>query len=376
MHTHTLYAVSRASARTACLLALMAALASAPRPLGAQNAATAFLPPPPPTVSTVPPNGDLNPYGVAFMPLPLQENAPPLANSVLQPGDLLVSNFNGAVNLPGTGTTLVRIDARGRKTLFFQASAQYAGLDAALAVLRDGTVLVGNLKTFDGTLATSSPGAIQIISPSGVLQNVIAGPAIDGPWGMAVRESQDSVEVFVSNVLNGTIVRFILLRSGGGLSLEKTTVIAAGLYHEGDPAAIEIGPSGLLYSPNEDTLYFASSVDNAIYRIQHASTVGTDHAAPELVVQDQTHLHAPADLAFAPNGDLLVANSDTLDFDPNQPSEIVEYTPDGTFVAEFPVDPNGGGAFGIATQRLGKAARLAAVDDNASNVTIYNEWNQ
>lgn len=376
MHTPTLYAVSRASARTACLLALMAALASAPRPLGAQNAATAFLPPPPPTVSTVPPNGDLNPYGVAFMPPPLQENAPPIANSVLQPGDLLVSNFNGAVNLPGTGTTLVRIDARGRKTLFFQASTQYAGLDAALAVLRDGTVLVGNLKTFDGTLATSSPGAIQIISPSGVLQNIIAGPAIDGPWGMAVRESQDSVEVFVSNVLNGTIVRLIFLRSGGGLSLEKTTVIAAGLYHEGDPAAIEIGPSGLLYSPNEDTLYFASSVDNAIYRIQHASTVGADHAAPELVVQDQTHLHAPADLAFAPNGDLLVANSDTLDFDPNQPSEIVEYTQDGTFVAEFPVDPNGGGAFGIATQRLGKAARLAAVDDNASNVTIYNEWNQ
>ena len=70
-----------------------------------------------------------------------------------------------------------------------------------------------------------------------------------------------------------------------------------------------------------------------------------------------------------------MANSDGSNVDPNQPSEIDEYTMDGTFVAQFPVDPNNGGAFGIATQPLGRATRLAAVDDNANSVTIFTEVN-
>src|ERR1700693_360083 len=38
--------------------------------------------------STIPTNGDVNPYGVAFVP----KNFP--AGGLLNPGDLLVSNFN------------------------------------------------------------------------------------------------------------------------------------------------------------------------------------------------------------------------------------------------------------------------------------------
>jgi hypothetical protein len=97
---------------------------------------------------------------------------------------------------------------------------------------------------------------------------------------------------------------------------------------------------------------------------------------PVLLFQDQVHLHGPLDLAVTPNGHLLVANSDGSNVDPNQPSEIVEYAADGTFVTEFPVDPNNGGAFGIATQSVGKATRLAAVDDNTATVTIYTEVNR
>jgi hypothetical protein len=43
--------------------------------------------------STVPANGDLNPYGVAFVPPGFPAGGP------LKPGDVLVSNFNNSKNL-------------------------------------------------------------------------------------------------------------------------------------------------------------------------------------------------------------------------------------------------------------------------------------
>ena len=52
-------------------------------------------------VSTLPPNGDLNPYGVAFVPLLFQSGSGPV-----QPGDILVSNFNNSSNLQGTAPRL------------------------------------------------------------------------------------------------------------------------------------------------------------------------------------------------------------------------------------------------------------------------------
>jgi hypothetical protein len=58
-----------------------------------------------PTVadSTIPTNGDVNPYGVAFVP----QNFP--AGGLLNPGDLLVSNFNNKLNFQGTGTTIIKV---------------------------------------------------------------------------------------------------------------------------------------------------------------------------------------------------------------------------------------------------------------------------
>jgi hypothetical protein len=59
--------------------------------IGALNAAPPVIPflPSPQNISTVPPNGDQNPYGVAFVPEDFKGNGGPL-----QPGDILVSNFN------------------------------------------------------------------------------------------------------------------------------------------------------------------------------------------------------------------------------------------------------------------------------------------
>src|SRR5580704_6426773 len=60
------------------------------------------------SASTIPPNGDVNPYGVAFVP-----NAFP-HGGLLRPGDIIVSNFNNVANVQGTGTTIVRVNPGAR----------------------------------------------------------------------------------------------------------------------------------------------------------------------------------------------------------------------------------------------------------------------
>ena len=92
------------------------------------------------TTSTIPSNGDVNPYGVAFVP----QDFP--AGGLLNPGDLLVSNFNNAQNIQGTGTTIIKVTPTGQTSLFFQGTAPL-GLSTGLAVLKAGFVLVANCPT-------------------------------------------------------------------------------------------------------------------------------------------------------------------------------------------------------------------------------------
>ena len=67
---------------------------------------------------------------------------------VLQPGDLLVANFNNSGNTQGTGTTITRIDSQGRSSTFFTSTQ--LGLDDALAVLKAGFVVVGSVPSVGG----------------------------------------------------------------------------------------------------------------------------------------------------------------------------------------------------------------------------------
>jgi hypothetical protein len=64
--------------------------------------------------STVPKNGDVNPYGIAVVPT---------SRGRLQAGDVLVSNFNAKSNSQGTGTTIVEITPKGQNILFAKVPA-------------------------------------------------------------------------------------------------------------------------------------------------------------------------------------------------------------------------------------------------------------
>ena len=76
-------------------------------------------------------------------------------------------------------------------------------------------------------------------------------------------------------------------------------------------------------------------------------------------------------MAMSPTGHLIVSNSDVINPDPNQPSELVEFTIEGKFVAQLSLDPAFGGSFGLAfAAPHGDSVRFAAVDDNVPNITI------
>lgn len=318
------------------------------------------------TVSTVPPNGDLNPYGVAFVPHGVS------AGGHLTPGDILVSNFNNKQNQQGTGTTIIRVRPTGTPSVFYEAPIGH-GLTTALVVLREGFVLVGNLPTADGTCATARAGSILVLDKHGHLINTITSPLIDGPWDAALHENGTTAHLFVSNALTGTVSRLDLHVSATNVTLQHAVPVASGYAHRCDPAALVVGPTGLVYDHKTNQLFVASTADNAIFVVAGAGTTTMDLGKGALVYMDPTHLHGPLALVRAPNGDFLVSNSDVVNSDPAQPSEIVEFTREGQFRRQLSVDLNQGGSFGLNVHRVfsTETVQFAAVDDNANTLTIW-----
>ncbi|MGA2443438.1 MAG: hypothetical protein ABSH08_21000 [Tepidisphaeraceae bacterium] len=322
----------------------------------------AFLPSQVWDISTVPSNGDVNPYGVAFV-----DESFPLGTGPLHHGDILISNFNNSANLQGTGSTIVDISTNGAQTLFFQGGAGL-GLTTALGTLRAGFIVVGNGPTSDGSSGTATAGSLIVINNQGTQVQSITSPAINYPWDMTLVDEGNSAIAFVSNALDGTVNRLEFGVNSSGLTLKNWKTIGSGYIHRGDPVSLFVAPTGSAYDPNHDILYVASTGDNAVYAIHNASTRTSSAGVGQLIYQDNAHLHGALGLAWAPNGHLLVTNNDTVNPDPNQPSEIVEFTIHGEFVKEISVDPTPGGSFGLAVHNGRFGSIFAAVDDSTSTL--------
>ena len=290
-------------------------------------------------------------------------------------GDVLVANFNDSGNVQGTGTTIVRQPAHGpiappgTATAFF--TSKLPGLSTALGVLRGGFVVVGNVSTKDGTFATIGRGALQVIDRHGKLIQTWTDPVLlDGPWDLTIDDLGSDAHIFVSNVLNGTVSRLDVVVGSSSVVLEQITTIAEGYSHVANAAAVVLGPTGLAYDTGTDTLFVASTNDNAIYSVSNAKH-RSNAAVKGTVVFTNEHLRGPLALRFAPNGHLLTANGDAVNADPLHPSEIVEFTRWGDFVREYDVDASQGGAFGIdARVDEGGALNFAVVDDVTNNLLV------
>jgi hypothetical protein len=307
--------------------------------------------------STVPANGDVNPYGVAVVQH---------STGLLHKNSVLISNFNAASNLQGTGTTIVQVTPGGAVSPFAVVDAAHLpgrcpggiGLTTALSVLSSGWVVVGSLPTTDGTADTATAGCLLVLDSHGRVRETITNPLINGPWDMTAADYGDTADLFVSNVLNGTvaaqgqtvnkgtIVRIRLRIPDGGYGLPVASapvVIGSGFAEHTDPAALVVGPTGLGLG-RHDTLYVADTATNRINAIRDASD-RTDTAFTGTQVTAGGSLNSPLGVAIAPNGNVLSVNGgDGL---------IVETTPRGTQIATETLDTNGtppgaGALFGLA----------------------------
>jgi hypothetical protein len=317
--------------------------------------------------STIPANGDVNPYGVAFVPDGFA------SGGTITAGDVLVSNFNNSANQQGTGTTIIQLHPDGplappgTAMTFFSSSKP--GLSTALGVLRAGFVIVGNVPTIDGTSATVGAGALQLVDKHGRWLATWSDPELlDGPWDLAVDDHGTWARIFVANVLNGSVTRLMLSISAKAVTVQSRVRIAAGYSHRPDAAALELGPTGLAYDANRDRLFVASTADNAIFAVDNAGNRASSAGRGQLAFAG-SQLRGPLALRFAPNGDLLTANGDAVNADVLHPSEIVEFTTHGQFVREYNVDPSQGGAFGLDTVEHGPF-NYAVIDDVTNGLTV------
>ena len=335
--------------------------------------------------STIPSNGDLNPYGVARVPT---------TTGSLTKGNILISNFNNSQNLQGTGTTIVQITPSGTVTLFAQIDANSlpgpcpggVGLTTALVALRTGWVIVGSVPTTDGTSKTVQAGCLLVLNSSGQVVETFFGSLINGPWDMTAFDGGSKASLFVTNVLNGTVagggnivnqgtvVRLDLsIRHGAAPSLQQMTIVASGFAERTDPTALVIGPTGLALSRKGDglddkqVLYVADSLNNRIIAIENPLQRNTSAGTGETISKGGA-LNDPLGLAVAPNGHILTVNGGD--------GFLVETTVDGHHgqqISKVLLDnignpPGVGALFGL-TDVAGQGVYF--VDDNENALNLF-----
>jgi hypothetical protein len=347
--------------------------------------------------STVPANGDLNPYGVAQVKRTIGR---------LRAGHILVSNFNDSGNFQGTGTTVVDIGPDGSMSLFAALDPAHLpgscpggiGLTTALVVLKQGWVIVGSLPTANQGTVFTGPGCLIVLDSLGTPVETFYGSLINGPWDMTALDGDRDAKLFVTNVLNGTVeaagavvhggtvTRLDLkLSAAGKPALQSITTIGSGFPERTDPAALVIGPTGVGLRAScagdsddcahhdygdhdrdeEDSslLYVADTLSNRVAVIDRALTRTTSAGIGRTLTSGGS-LNGPLGLVVTPHGTVLTVNSGD--------GFITEISPHGPQVAKFQLDntgspPGAGALFGLA---FDPAAGVYFVDDASNTLNL------
>jgi hypothetical protein len=315
--------------------------------------------------STVPFNGDQNPYAIYVAPV---------SAGKIQQGDVLVDNFNDKNNLQGLGTTIVDINPTTKKLTLFAAIPRHLegcpggiGLTTAMVMLKSGWVIVGSLPSTDGTTATKGQGCLIVLDSQGTVAGTITSPNINGPWGnMAVIDNGSTATLIDSNTgfevgsPNGTppvlklanIVRLNLtIPDGKPPVVANETLVASGFGEQADKSVFIVGPTGLALGA-DDTLYVADAIGNRVNAIWDATTRTTSAGVGRQLTADGL-LQRPLALTTAPNGHLLVTNGlngQVVEIDPADGRQIYAQWID-TDKAQSP--PGSGDLFGIAMTPAG-----------------------
>ena len=330
--------------------------------------------------STVPDNGDQNPYALVV--------APVSAGTVLK-NDLLITNFNNSANLQGLGTTIVDYNPATKKISTFAKLPRDlpgcpggVGLSTAMTMLKTGWVIVGSAPSTDGTTKTKGAGCLIVLDSQGKVSGTIAGDNINMPWGnMATIDKGDTATLFVSNagfgvgspdgsppvVNEATVLRIELsIPNGKPPSVVNQTVIGSGFGAQADKDVFLIGPTGLVLG-KDGTLYVSDATGNRVNAIWDATTRDHSVGIGRVVTQDGM-LQRPLAMAMAPNGHLLVVNGlngQVVEVDPVNGKQITAHWADAN-KAQKP--PGSGDLFGIAMTPSGDG--FYYVEDEVNTVVL------
>jgi hypothetical protein len=310
--------------------------------------------------STVPANGDVNPYGIVVVPSTV---------GALVKGATLISNFNDKANVQGTGTTIVQVSPSGTVSTFATIGPLPAsspcpggiGLTTALSVLPGGWVVVGSVPAgAGGALPLVNPaGCLIVLNSNGGVAETWSNKNINGPWDMTEEVTGSGVDLFVSNVLSrpsgvtktppsgdaSTIVRItVSLAPGQAPKMTGSRVIGSGFISKANKAAFVQGATGVVLGAN-GTLYVAETVQNKISEIPDAATRTTAVADGTSTLSSGGWLNGPLGLNLAPNGDVIAMNAND--------GNAVEISPQGHQVAKKTLVPKGSGDLFAATLTSG-----------------------
>ncbi len=332
--------------------------------------------------STVPDDGDQNPYAVVVAPV---------SAGRITKGDVLVDNFNDLSNLQGRGTTIIAYSPATGQTRLVAKLARDAGactggigLTTAMTMLTTGWIIVGSTPSTDGTTRTRGDGCLLVLDPDGNVVESWSGGPINGPWGnMAVIDNGATAALFVSMVgfdLPGpqvrdpvtgypvtlhkaTVLRIDLdIPAGRPPVVRARTVVGDGFAHRADRGDFLIGPTGLAIAP-DGVLYVSDALGNRIVAIADAAT-RTDSAGTGLEVTRDGLLSKPLSLMWLPNGHLLTCNGwngQVVEIDPVARRQIYAQWID-TNQAQSP--PGNGDLFGMAMRPDGRAFYYVTDDMN------------
>jgi len=353
--------------------------------------------------STVPANGDVNPYGVAQVKRTVGN---------LRAGHILVSNFNNSGNFQGEGSTIVDVAPDGTMSVFAALNPTSLpnpvslaagscpggiGLTTALVVLKQGWVIVGSLPTANQGTTFTGPGCLIVLDSLGHPQETFYGSLVNGPWDMTAFDGDREASLFVTNVLNGTVAAGgtvvhkgtvtrlnLTVSASAPPALQSITIIGSGFPERTDPAALVIGPTGVglrascagdgddcaHHEGDEDgdhhdssLLYVADTLSNRVAVIERALT-RTTTAGIGRTLSSGGSLNGPLGLFVTPSGTVLTVNSGD--------GFITEISPHGGQVAKMQLDntgspPGAGALFGLT---FDPTAGVYFVDDASNTLNL------
>ena len=353
--------------------------------------------------STVPANGDVNPYGVAQVKRTVGN---------LRAGHILVSNFNNSGNFQGAGSTIMDVAPDGTMSVFAALNPTSLpnpvslaagscpggiGLTTALVVLKQGWVIVGSLPTANQGTTFTGPGCLIVLDSLGHPQETFYGSLVNGPWDMTAFDGDREASLFVTNVLNGTVAAGgtvvhkgtvtrlnLTVSASAPPALQSITIIGSGFPERTDPAALVIGPTGVglrascagdgddcaHHEGDEDgdhhdssLLYVADTLSNRVAVIERALT-RTTTAGIGRTLSSGGSLNGPLGLFVTPSGTVLTVNSGD--------GFITEISPHGGQVAKMQLDntgspPGAGALFGLT---FDPTAGVYFVDDASNTLNL------